>query len=202
MLLVILRVLGMINKCQFVVIRVLQPKIDVSSATASQDFDRVVALPGDCLHPLCKLCKSFLTNRVQKRGLVFEVEIDRCRRVFDLFGDSTHRDVFVTFIHEQLTRGVQNILTQLFLLSLSSLLRSHLSADLTTYSHLTPLSIRWIRGMSSGFYDCDRSVPCPAISHLLVSTAMATLQFLGATGTVTGSKYVIDVHGSRMIVDC
>jgi len=31
---------------------------------------------------------------------------------------------------------------------------------------------------------------------------MATLQFLGATGTVTGSKYVIDVHGSRMIVDC
>ena len=31
---------------------------------------------------------------------------------------------------------------------------------------------------------------------------MATLQFLGATGTVTGSKFVIDVHGSRALVDC
>lgn len=31
---------------------------------------------------------------------------------------------------------------------------------------------------------------------------MATLQFLGATGTVTGSKYVLEVGGSRAIVDC
>src|SRR5215211_2668916 len=31
---------------------------------------------------------------------------------------------------------------------------------------------------------------------------MATLQFLGATGTVTGSKYVLEVGGSRVMVDC
>jgi len=31
---------------------------------------------------------------------------------------------------------------------------------------------------------------------------MATLQFLGATGTVTGSKYVIDARGSRTMIDC
>lgn len=31
---------------------------------------------------------------------------------------------------------------------------------------------------------------------------MATIQFLGAAGTVTGSKYVIEVGGSRMMVDC
>ena len=31
---------------------------------------------------------------------------------------------------------------------------------------------------------------------------MATLQFLGATGTVTGSKYVLDVQGSRAMIDC
>lgn len=31
---------------------------------------------------------------------------------------------------------------------------------------------------------------------------MATLQFLGATGTVTGSKYVLDAHGSRVMIDC
>ncbi|HEX8186200.1 MAG TPA: MBL fold metallo-hydrolase [Blastocatellia bacterium] len=31
---------------------------------------------------------------------------------------------------------------------------------------------------------------------------MATLQFLGATGTVTGSKYVLEVGGSRAIIDC
>lgn len=31
---------------------------------------------------------------------------------------------------------------------------------------------------------------------------MATLQFLGATGTVTGSKYLIEHEGRRVLVDC
>lgn len=31
---------------------------------------------------------------------------------------------------------------------------------------------------------------------------MATLQFLGATGTVTGSKYLVEHEGFRMLVDC
>jgi len=31
---------------------------------------------------------------------------------------------------------------------------------------------------------------------------MATLQFLGATGTVTGSKYLLEHDGFRMLVDC
>lgn len=31
---------------------------------------------------------------------------------------------------------------------------------------------------------------------------MATLQFLGAAGTVTGSKFLLDVGGSRALIDC
>jgi metallo-beta-lactamase family protein len=31
---------------------------------------------------------------------------------------------------------------------------------------------------------------------------MATVQFLGGTGTVTGSKYVLEVGGNRAIIDC
>ena len=31
---------------------------------------------------------------------------------------------------------------------------------------------------------------------------MATLHFLGATGTVTGSKFVLEAHGSRAMIDC
>ena len=31
---------------------------------------------------------------------------------------------------------------------------------------------------------------------------MSTLQFLGATGTVTGSKYLLEHEGFRMLVDC
>jgi len=31
---------------------------------------------------------------------------------------------------------------------------------------------------------------------------MATIQFLGATGTVTGSKYVVEAAGERLMIDC
>ena len=31
---------------------------------------------------------------------------------------------------------------------------------------------------------------------------MATLQFLGATGTVTGSKYVVEANGEQLMIDC
>ncbi len=31
---------------------------------------------------------------------------------------------------------------------------------------------------------------------------MATLTFLGATGTVTGSKYLLEAGGERLMVDC
>ncbi len=31
---------------------------------------------------------------------------------------------------------------------------------------------------------------------------MATLQFLGATGTVTGSKYLLEAAGERLLIDC
>ena len=31
---------------------------------------------------------------------------------------------------------------------------------------------------------------------------MPTLQFLGATGTVTGSKYALEANGERLMIDC
>ena len=31
---------------------------------------------------------------------------------------------------------------------------------------------------------------------------MATLTFLGATGTVTGSKYLLEAGGERLLIDC
>jgi metallo-beta-lactamase family protein len=31
---------------------------------------------------------------------------------------------------------------------------------------------------------------------------MTTLQFLGAAGTVTGSKYLLETHGTRVLIDC
>jgi Cft2 family RNA processing exonuclease len=31
---------------------------------------------------------------------------------------------------------------------------------------------------------------------------MATLTFLGATGTVTGSKYLLEAGGERLLMDC
>jgi metallo-beta-lactamase family protein len=37
---------------------------------------------------------------------------------------------------------------------------------------------------------------------LVLSPPMASLQFLGATGTVTGSKFVLEVGGSRAMIDC
>ena len=31
---------------------------------------------------------------------------------------------------------------------------------------------------------------------------MITLRFLGAAGTVTGSKYLLDLDGTRILIDC
>ena len=43
---------------------------------------------------------------------------------------------------------------------------------------------------------------CPSLAVFASVNNMATLQFLGATGTVTGSKYVLEVGGNRAIIDC
>src|SRR5580765_2617083 len=49
--------------------------------------------------------------------------------------------------------------------------------------------------LRQGHRSKSRAPPC-------YDPRMATLQFLGATGTVTGSKYLIEHDGFRMLVDC
>ena len=36
----------------------------------------------------------------------------------------------------------------------------------------------------------------------MTSTSRPTLQFLGAAGTVTGSRYLVEANGQRVLVDC
>ena len=36
----------------------------------------------------------------------------------------------------------------------------------------------------------------------MIPTARPKLRFLGAAGTVTGSRYVIEAMGRRILVDC
>jgi metallo-beta-lactamase family protein len=43
---------------------------------------------------------------------------------------------------------------------------------------------------------------CCARAVLLTCRTMTTLQFLGATGTVTGSKFALEVEGTRLLIDC
>ncbi len=36
----------------------------------------------------------------------------------------------------------------------------------------------------------------------MTSSSSPTLQFLGAAGTVTGSRYLVEANGQRVLVDC
>ena len=50
--------------------------------------------------------------------------------------------------------------------------------------------------------DALDSRSCPSHGWSVSVPQMANLQFLGATGTVTGSKFVLEVGGSRAMIDC
>src|SRR3546814_18742472 len=39
-------------------------------------------------------------------------------------------------------------------------------------------------------------------SHNMTVSSSPTLQFLGAAGTVTGSRYLVEANGQRVLVDC
>src|SRR5687767_1139163 len=43
----------------------------------------------------------------------------------------------------------------------------------------------------------DKRRPCCIICHI-----MATITFYGGVGTVTGSKYLLEHNGRRVLVDC
>lgn len=123
--LIVARMLRVVDERHLVVVGVLQPEVDVSAASGSESLDGFLTVPGDGFHALGEFGKGLFTNGVEQRSLVFKVKIDRGRRVFDLLGDTPHRDVLVALFHEQLTRGIENVLPERFLLSRSSLLRSH-----------------------------------------------------------------------------
>lgn len=36
----------------------------------------------------------------------------------------------------------------------------------------------------------------------MTASSNPTLQFLGAAGTVTGSRYLVEANGQRVLVDC
>ena len=54
--------LGMIDERHAIVIRVLQPEIDVSAASTPERFDRIFVLPGYALHSLGELGEGLLAN--------------------------------------------------------------------------------------------------------------------------------------------
>ena len=80
----------MVDERDLIVIGILQSKIDISPAAGPQRLYRFVAISGDCLHALCESCEGLLADRIKQGGLVLKVQVDRCRRVFDLLGDAPH----------------------------------------------------------------------------------------------------------------
>lgn len=62
-----------------------------------------------------------------------------------------------------------------------------------------PAEDRTWRGTAAG---SDRTrAPAPGVRHSGGMTAPVTLQFLGASGTVTGSKYLVEAGERRLLVD-
>src|SRR3989442_13949295 len=77
------------------------------------------------MHFLSKLREGLFTKPVQNLRLVAEVQVDRPRRVFDLFGDLAYGNVFIPFPDKQGPSRIQNLFADAFLLPSSPFLNAH-----------------------------------------------------------------------------
>src|SRR5262245_10596320 len=83
-----------------IVIRILQPELNISKAALSEHLNRIVALACDCAHSLRQLTERLFAKTVKKFRFVFKVEINGCRRVLYPFSYPPHRNILISFGYE------------------------------------------------------------------------------------------------------
>src|SRR5215469_10432476 len=143
-----------------VMMRVFEAKTNVCHQAVFKAFHRITRLFLNTRQHFRQPSKRFLANLLEKIGLVPEMQVDRGRRVFDLFGDAPHGNVFVPFADEEFAGRVQDLLAEKFLLPGSTLLDPHES----TSKYLTMLSYcrcivnsYWIKSGRAYFTRCTRA---------------------------------------------
>src|SRR5436309_748796 len=110
-----------------VVLRVLQSETDVCFHPLLEGLERVALhLVGRCQLVHVQLEKGLFAKAVEDLVLVFEVGVDRCRRVLNLISDLAHRNALVPVPHEELPGGVEDLPLQLFLFPGLTFCHSHM----------------------------------------------------------------------------
>jgi hypothetical protein len=99
----------------------LEAELGVGEARLAQPLDRI-GHRGDLAEALGERQVVLVAQRPHHRHLVFEMKIDRGRRVLDRLGDLAHRHRVVALLDEQLARRVEDLLAQLPAFSLAAFL--------------------------------------------------------------------------------
>src|SRR5215469_7455589 len=104
---------------------ILQAKLNVGQKAALEVLYGVPWLLHNALQAGRKQGKGFVTHILEKLSLIFEIEIDGGWRIFDLFGDAPHGDVFVSFLDEELAGRVEDLLAEEFFLAEFAFFNAH-----------------------------------------------------------------------------
>src|SRR5580692_6835137 len=100
-----------------IMVRILQAELDIGEQAALQPLDWISGLLQNASQMRGEAGKCFDADLFEELRFVSKVEINGSGGIFDLIGDPTHGDIFVSFFNEKLAGSVEDFLAEEFFLA-------------------------------------------------------------------------------------